>query len=89
MAESTNGSGRLDRIERAIEALVEAQRQHVEQSNEEHRKFRQDHQLLLTAQVVLTEQQKVTDMKMAETTEKLNALITVVDDFIRRQNNPE
>jgi hypothetical protein len=88
-----NGANRLDRIERAIEALIDAQQRHEQQlseqyrqNNEEHRQFRQDYKMLLAAQVALTEQQKITDMKMAETTEKLNALIAVVDDLLRRKN---
>jgi hypothetical protein len=83
---SQNGANRLDRIERAIEALVDAQKHHEQQNSEEHRQFRQDYKMLLAAQVALTEQQKITDMKMAETTEKLNALIAVVDDLLRRKN---
>jgi len=89
-----NGTARLDRIERALELLVD-----------DHIQFREEHKLLLTAQVLLTEAQtrteeaqKRTDEKLAklavtvdalavtvdEVTGKLNALIQVVDGIVRR-----
>jgi hypothetical protein len=78
-----NGSNRLDRIERILEMLVD-----------DHVQFREEHKLLLTAQVVLTDRlDKVTDRldKLAEagkaTDERLNALITIVDGVIR--NRPQ
>jgi|HubBroStandDraft_5_1064220.scaffolds.fasta_scaffold2187908_1 hypothetical protein len=78
-----NGSSRLDRIEHALELLID-----------DHVQFREEHKQLLTAQVVLTdrldrlaktvaanaEAQKATD-------EQLNALIKIVDDMIR--NRPQ
>lgn len=81
-----NGTARLDRIERALELLVD-----------DHVQFREEHKLLLTAQVLLTEAQtrteeaqKRTDEKLAalavtvdEVTGKLNALIQVVDGLVR------
>ncbi len=81
-----NGTSRLDRIERALELLID---DHV-QFREEHQKFREEHKLLLTAQVLLTEAQKRTDEKLAalavtvdEVTANLNALIQVVDGIVR------
>ena len=82
-----NGTSRLDRIERALELLVD-----------DHIQFREEHKMLLTAQVLLTEAQKRTDEKLAklavtvdalavtvdEVTGKLNALIQVVDGIVRR-----
>ena len=82
-----NGTSRLDRIERALELLVD-----------DHVQFREEHKMLLTAQVLLTEAQKRTDEKLAklavtvdalavtvdEVTGKLNALIQVVDGIVRR-----
>lgn len=51
-----------------------------------------EHRRLLTAQILTAADlretaavQKKTEQQLAETTEKLNALIAVVDDFIRRQ----
>ncbi len=68
---------------------------------DDHLKFSDEHNRLLTAQVVLTQTQQRTelsiqrlDAKMAEladaqkhTDERMDALIAVVDDFIRRQPN--
>jgi hypothetical protein len=82
-----NGTARLDRIERVLELLVD-----------DHVQFREEHKLLLTAQILLTEAQKRTeeaqkrtDEKLAalavtvdEVTGKLNALIQVVDGIVRR-----
>ena len=86
-----NGSGRLDRIEKVLELLID-----------DHVQFRDEHKLLLTAQVVLTdrldrlaqtvaqskkdsdERLKATDERLRATDERLNALITIVDGLIRR-----
>lgn len=94
-----NGTGRLDRIEKALELLIA-----------DHVQFREEHQQLLTAQVVLTdrldrfiketgeqfreaaEARKVTDQKFAELAEKVaslaeaqTVLTKTVDDLIRRR----
>jgi hypothetical protein len=85
---SENGTNRLDRIERILELLVD-----------DHVQFREEHKLLLTAQVLLTERLdklaeagKATDErieKLAEagkaTDERLNGLITIVDGLIRNR----
>jgi hypothetical protein len=86
-----NGSSRLDRIERLIEALVD---DHIKLVDE-HLKFQQEHKLLLTAQVILTERvdklaENVEKMRVEfaeaqrHTDERLNALITVVDGMVRK-----
>jgi hypothetical protein len=89
---SENGSNRLDRIERALELLLD-----------DHVLFREEHKHLLTAQVLLTdslaklvEAQKATEQRLTErladlaeagkhTDERLNALINVVDDLVRKR----
>jgi hypothetical protein len=81
--ERTNGHGgesRLDRIERALELLVD---DHV-MFREEHRLFREEHKLLLTAQVILTDRidRLVESSKRAD--ERMDALISVVDGIVRR-----
>jgi hypothetical protein len=74
-----NGTNRLDRIERALELLVD-----------DHVQFREEHKQLLTAQVVLTDRlDRFIDAtarahlrieeKFAELTDKLNGLIGYVD----------
>lgn len=74
-----NGTNRLDRIERALELLVD-----------DHVQFREEHKQLLTAQVVLTDRldrfieadakaHRRIDEKFAELTDKLNGLIGYVD----------
>jgi hypothetical protein len=76
-----NGTARLDRIERALELLIA-----------DHEQFRVEHKQLLTAQVVLTDRvdrlaQTMQELAEAQkhTDERLNALIRVADDAIRRQ----
>jgi len=79
-----NGTGRLDRIEKALEMLID-----------DHVQFREEHKQLLTAQVVLTDRldrliQAVADSKkdseerFKATDERLNTLIKIVDGIIRR-----
>ena len=81
--ESTNGHGesRLDRLEGLVEVLVNG---HIE--------FEREHQRLLTAQVVLTDRLDRLTIQVSElresqkhTDERMNALITVVDDIVRRR----
>jgi hypothetical protein len=90
MGDEPNGHGmsRLDRIERALELLID-----------DHVQFREDHKRLLTAQVVLAEAQARTEQKMQEafrgidelreqqkhTDARMDALIAVVDDLIRKR----
>jgi hypothetical protein len=76
---NTNGSGesRLDRLERLLE-------QHVIENHDAHVSFMQEHKLLLTAQVVMTDKMSELETKMLETTDKLNALIDTVDGLIKR-----
>ena len=89
MGDETNGQGksRLDRLEGLMELLID-----------DHLKFSDEHKRLLTAQALIAEMQQraekrmeLLDAKMAElaeaqkdTAERLNALIAVVDDLIRR-----
>jgi len=89
----TNGEGksRLDRIEQIIERQ--------ELANEAaHARFEAEDKRLLTAQILMSDAMTKTniaigrvvetmeklELKMAETTEKLDALIKVVDGIIRR-----
>jgi hypothetical protein len=79
-----NGGGetsRLDRMERLMELLID-----------DHVQFREEHKGLLTAQVLLTdemrklaESQRLTDEHLRHTDERLNALIAVVDDIVRKR----
>jgi hypothetical protein len=81
--ERSNGHGgesRLDRIERALELLVD-----------DHVLFRDEHKRLLTAQVVLTDRVDQLAIGMRElqeaqkhTDERMDALISVVDGVVRR-----
>ncbi len=86
-SQNGNNSSRLDRLEGLMELLMD-----------DHLKFQQEHRQLLTAQVLLTDRvEKLADTvettvqaiaSLAETQkhtdERLNALIHVVDDWIRR-----
>jgi hypothetical protein len=78
---SQNGDNRLDRIERALELLID-----------DHVQFREEHKMLLTAQVLLTDTmaklaqaQRATDEQLRTTDGRLNALISVVDGIIRNR----
>ena len=85
MMADQNGSSRLDRIERIIEALVD---DHIKLVDE-HLKFAQEHRQLLTAQVLLTENVEKMRVEFAEARrhadERLNALIAVVDGIVRKR----
>jgi hypothetical protein len=81
--EAANGHGqsRLDRLEGLVEVLMNG---HIE--------FTTEHKRLLTAQVVLTDRLDLLTKQVAElgeaqkrTDERMNALITVVDDIVRRR----
>jgi len=56
---------------------------------EDHVKFQEEHKLLLTAQVVLTDRLTKTVKDLAEaqksTDERLNALINIVDDIVPKR----
>ena len=76
-----NSPTRLDRIEKTLEVLVQS-----------HMEFANDHKMLLRAQVVLTDQvskltEEVRELRAAQahTDERLNALISVVDDLVRKR----
>jgi hypothetical protein len=86
MGDEQNGQGwsRPDRLEGLMELLDD-------RLKFDHLKFSDEHKRLLTAQVLLTETQQRAEKKMAElaeaqkdTAERLNALIAVVDDLVRR-----
>jgi hypothetical protein len=80
-----NGSARLDRLEGLMALLIE-----------DHVRFDDEHKRLLTAQVVLTDRVdkvaitldtaiKELSASQRHTDDRLNALIAVVDDFVRRR----
>lgn len=82
---SGNGQSRLDRMEGLMGLLVD-----------DHMKFQEEHKQLLTAQVVLTDRldrlaQTVKDIAAAQaeaqksSDERLNALINIVDDIVRKR----
>jgi hypothetical protein len=84
----SNGGGetsRLDRMEGLMALMID-----------DHVQFREEHKRLLTAQVLLTdemrklaESQRLTEEHLkaliAHTDERLNALIAVVDDIVRKR----
>jgi hypothetical protein len=80
----SNGGGetsRLDRMEGLMALLID-----------DHVQFREEHKRLLTSQVLLTdemrklaESQRLTDEQSRHTDERLNALIAVVDDIVRKK----
>ena len=71
----------MDRLEEFTEILLQ-----------EHIAFAEEHKKLLTAQVVLNDQlqslsalQKALAESQKHTDERMNALITVVDDLVRKR----
>jgi hypothetical protein len=92
MHENGSGESRLDRMERMMALLIEG---HV-QFREDHVRFDDEHKRLLTAQVVLTDRVdklavtldtaiKELSASQRHADERLNALIAVVDDIVRRR----
>ena len=89
MSGENNGQSRLDRLESLMQLLID----------DHHLKFTDEHKLLLRAQVILTEAQERTERTMQEfaeglielkeaqqhTDERLNTLINIVDDLIRKR----
>ena len=92
MSEEQNGHGtsRLDRMEGLMQLLID-----------DHLKFNDEHNRLLTAQILLTEPQTRTEKQIQEafraidelkeqqkhTDARMDALIGVVDDLVRNRPN--
>lgn len=76
--ENGHGKSRLDRLEGLMELLID-----------DHLKFGDEHKRLLTAQVLLADAQKQTEQELKELAERMNALIAVVDDLVRRPTRPQ
>lgn len=83
--ENGSGESRLDRLEGLMALLIE-----------DHVRFSDEHKQLLTAQVLLTDRVdklagtldtaiKELSASQRHTDDRLNALISVVDDLIRRR----
>jgi len=83
--ENGSGDSRLDRLEGLMALLIE-----------DHVRFSEDHKQLLTAQVVLTDRvdklaitldTAIKELTAAHlhTDDRLNALISVVDDIVRHR----
>jgi len=73
----SNGGGeksRLDRLEGLMELLIDG-----------HLQFQQEHKQLLIAQVLLTDEVRKLAESQRHTEERLNALIDVVDDIVRKR----
>lgn len=117
MSEQASANGnRLDRIERALESLIQtsaglarqfdaglellgglaAQQQRQGEAlagvHEEHARFRADLREMLAAQVLMADIQRQADARIVQlaeaqqhTEERLNALIAVVDEVVRKR----
>ena len=75
--DDAGGKSRLDRLEGLVEVLID-----------DHIKFSDEHKKLLIAQVVLTDRLDRLIEAQTHTEERLNALIAVVDDIVRKRPNP-
>ena len=83
--ESNGNNGwreRLERIEGIIEAMATRQADFEDAVRAEHKR-------LLTAQVLLTDEVRKLAEAQIHTDERLNALIAVVDDLVRRPRRGE
>ena len=82
------GQASQSRIDEGFLKLEEAQRRTEETITSVVQEFAQEHQLLLKAQVLLTD--RVDELREAQkhTDERLNALIGVVDGVVRRRPQP-
>jgi transcriptional regulator GlxA family with amidase domain len=70
-----SGESKLDRSEQLLaESIVRREVAHEE--------FEREHKRLLTAQVLFQDDVRTLDLKMAETTEKLNALIDLMNRHV-------
>lgn len=81
--------------EASIKRIYEAIERQERANEAAHERFEEDFKRLLTAQILMNgAMQKMADgmtsleLKMEETTEKLNALIKTVDGIIRKPNGP-
>jgi hypothetical protein len=73
-----DGESRLDNLEKVLNAgLLRNEAAHEE--------FEREHKRLLTAQVIFQDNLNILEVKMAETTDKLNALIELMN---RRLSEP-
>jgi hypothetical protein len=72
-----NGGNRLDRIEASLERM-----------QQRHEEMQLDLKQLLTAQVILTDRVDRLAEAQIHTEERLNALIAVVDDIVRKRPPP-
>ena len=95
----TNGASRLDRIEEILDKhtqeialLLEHGRQVDDSLNKSAKALERVTEVLLRlaeAQNRLTEAHMRLELAQAETTEKLNALIAVVDDLVRHRGGQQ
>jgi len=97
----TNGQGksRLDRIEEMIERHERANERYRAENEAAHARFAEEDKRLLTSQILMNDAMqkmlgavermadgmKSLELKMEETTGKLNALIDTVDGVIRKK----
>ena len=72
-----SGSERLDRIERALELLVD-----------DHIQFSDEHKRLLASQVLLTDSVNTLVQAQKDTEERIGIHIKMMDEWIRRNPAP-
>jgi FtsZ-binding cell division protein ZapB len=88
MPQQSNGSDLPSRVQRLEELIEVLTNRHIN-FEERHSAFEEEHKQLLTAQVLLTDEMRKLAESQRHTDERLNALIGVVDDLVRRQNPPQ
>jgi hypothetical protein len=81
MPQQSNGSDLPSRVQRLEELIEVLTNRHID--------FEEEHKQLLTAQVLLTDEMRKLAESQRHTDQRLNALIGVVDDLVRRQNPPQ
>ena len=74
MANNGHDPGRLDRLEGLVESLLN---RHIE--------FEEEHKRLLTAHAALTDRIDRLAELQSETAERMNVLVAIVDEVIRKR----
>ncbi len=77
----------IERHDEAIARIDDTIERQVLASEAAHERFREEDRSLLRAQVIMHDNMLRLELKMEETTDKLNALITTVDGIIRKIPN--
>jgi hypothetical protein len=83
-----NGTGRLDRIERILDALavkLAAMNDQFDRMREEHNR---DYKQLMTAQVLMQDNLRILVENQKHFDQRVDKLVSAIGEFIRSRPNP-